>query len=177
MNGPPEVFTADYVGEPGRRAFYLQVRSGTEVLTYALEKQQVSLLAEKLQDLLLATDPEDTIRATPPARDPALALTEPVEARWRVSAIGLGYDDATGSMIVLLQPPPDPALADLDEDEPQLDPDAGDRYLLRRDQARAFVLHATAALAEGRPLCQLCGLPIDPEGHRCPASNGHHPLG
>ncbi|MGH2730258.1 MAG: DUF3090 family protein, partial [Actinomycetota bacterium] len=45
----------------------------------------------------------------------------------------------------------------------------------RRDQARAFVLHALAVIDEGRPLCMLCGLPIDPTGHACPASNGHRP--
>jgi hypothetical protein len=44
---------------------------------------------------------------------------------------------------------------------------------LRRDQVRTFVLHAQAIVDEGRPLCQLCGLPIDPSGHACPASNGH----
>jgi uncharacterized repeat protein (TIGR03847 family) len=49
------------------------------------------------------------------------------------------------------------------------------QFHLRRDQVRAFILHALAVVAEGRPLCQLCGLPIDPEGHICPASNGHRP--
>jgi glutamate synthase domain-containing protein 1 len=47
----------------------------------------------------------------------------------------------------------------------------------REEQARAFVLHALAVVAEGRPLCQLCGLPIDPSGHICPASNGHRSFG
>jgi uncharacterized repeat protein (TIGR03847 family) len=54
--------------------------------------------------------------------------------------------------------------------------DEGIRFLLRRDQVRAFVLHAVAIVDEGRPTCQLCGLPIDPEGHNCPASNGHRQL-
>jgi uncharacterized repeat protein (TIGR03847 family) len=47
------------------------------------------------------------------------------------------------------------------------------RFVLRRDQVRTFILHALAVVAEGRPICQLCGLPMDPGGHNCPASNGH----
>ena len=28
-------------------------------------------------------------------------------------------------------------------------------------------------IAGGRPICPLCGSPIEPEGHMCPKSNGH----
>ena len=31
--------------------------------------------------------------------------------------------------------------------------------------------------ARGRPTCQFCGNPLDPEGHVCPAMNGHGRLG
>jgi uncharacterized repeat protein (TIGR03847 family) len=59
-------------------------------------------------------------------------------------------------------------------EEPEMEEDSV-RLMLRRDQARMFVLHALAVVGEGRPICQLCGLPMDPSGHLCPASNGHHP--
>ena len=40
--------------------------------------------------------------------------------------------------------------------------------------APGSLLNVTATVVnEGRPLCQLCGLPMDPDGHKCPASNGH----
>jgi uncharacterized repeat protein (TIGR03847 family) len=47
------------------------------------------------------------------------------------------------------------------------------RFVISREQTRSFVLHALAVVSEGRPTCQLCGLPMDPAGHKCPASNGH----
>jgi uncharacterized repeat protein (TIGR03847 family) len=47
------------------------------------------------------------------------------------------------------------------------------RFVISREQTRSFVLHALAVVSEGRPICQLCGLPMDPAGHKCPASNGH----
>jgi uncharacterized repeat protein (TIGR03847 family) len=171
MEVTPEVFTADYVGEPGKRAFYLQARGDAGVMTCALEKQQVAALADKLRELLLIVDGTDTVKAAAPARDPALAL-EPAEPLWRVGAMGLAYEEGADRVIVLAQPvsPEEEEPKELEED------DEGIRFLLRRDQARSFVLHAVAIVDEGRPTCQLCGLPIDPEGHNCPASNGHRQL-
>ena len=163
----PEIFTADYVGSPGERSFYVQARDSSATHSYEIEKQQIVALAEKLREVLVLVDQEDTVLATEPARDPALALAQPIEPDYRIGTIGLAYDESSDVVLVILQP------ADAEEtDEVIIESDAGDRLLLRRDQVRAFVLHATSILSEGRPICQLCGLPIDPEGHRCPANNG-----
>ena len=48
----PDRFVAGTVGEPGQRTFFLQAREGNRVTSVALEKQQVSILAERV-DLLL----------------------------------------------------------------------------------------------------------------------------
>ena len=168
----PDVFTADYVGEPGRRAFFLQARSEELIYSFALEKQQVAVLAEKLRELLLIVDRDDTIKTAAPERDPGLQLQQPLEPEWRVGTMGLAYDEAPDQVVVLAQP-----VAAEDEEPEEPDEDEGIRFLLRRDQVRAFVLHAGAVVEEGRPTCQLCGLPMDPTGHACPASNGHRKLG
>ena len=169
----PTVFTADYVGEPGQRVFYLQARGDEGIVSFLLEKQQVSVLAEKLREMLVIVDRADLIANSMPERDPALALTQPVEPEWRVGAMGLAYEEDPDRILIFLQP----VEAD-DEDSGASEASEsieGFRFSLRRDQVRTFVLHAEAIVAEGRPLCQLCGLPIDPEGHICPASNGHRP--
>ena len=163
----PDIFAADYVGEPGARTFYLQARTDATTTTFLVEKQQVAVLADRLRDVLVMIDSQDTIKSAVSARDPALALGEPLEPEWRVGDMGLAYDEEPDRVIVLLQEAQT-------EEEP--DPDASSvRLMLRRDQARTFILHAIAVVGEGRPICQLCGLPMDPAGHRCPASNGHHP--
>ena len=167
----PETFTVDYVGEPGKRAFFLQTHSALGVHSFALEKQQVAVLGEKLRELLLLVAADDTVKGATPARDPALRLQQPVEPEWRVGTMGLAYEEEEDRVIVFAQPS-----SGGEEEEPDLDQDSGVRILLRRDQARAFVLHAAAIVEEGRPTCQLCGLPMDPEGHACPASNGHRKL-
>jgi uncharacterized repeat protein (TIGR03847 family) len=167
----PEIFVADYTGGPGHRAFFLQGSGAAGVYTFALEKQQVQLLAEKLTELLLLIDEKDTITNTEPQRDPALVVAQPVEPAWRIGTISLAYEESADQMVVLVEP-----IQVLEEDAPiENDETEGVRFLLRRDQVRAFILHAVAAAEEGRPLCQLCGLPKDPEGHACPASNGHRP--
>lgn len=162
----PEVFTVDYVGEPGERTFYLQARTASETYTFLLEKEQVAALADKLRELLVLVDQEDTIRSATAGRDPALTLEEPQEVLWRIGTIGLAYDETEDRVVVLMQP-----VEEEGEEEPPSD--AAVRLALRRDQVRAFVLHAFAIVGEGRPICRLCHLPIDPSGHRCPATNGH----
>src|SRR4029078_7094113 len=49
---PPERFIAGTVGEPGARTFFLQARSGPRVVSVALEKQEVAVLAERIDELL-----------------------------------------------------------------------------------------------------------------------------
>ena len=163
----PETFTADYVGRPGERTFYLQSRWGDGLSSFLIEKQQVALLAEKLREVLLIIDESDTVQATAAGRDPALALVEPVEPLWRIATIGIGYEENGDYLVVVVSSSERGEDADEDEDAEAI------RFLLRRDQARAFVLHASAIVEEGRPTCQLCGLPMNPDGHICPASNGH----
>ena len=166
MDITPDDFVADYTGEPGDRTFFIQSR-GDVTRTFLVEKQQVELLAERLREMLVLIDNEDAILSATPARDPAFVLEAPVEPEWRVGTIAIGYVEESDNVVVSIapvqeEPPEDPTEIEFDT-----------RFFLRKDQVRAFALHALAVVAEGRPLCQLCGLPIDPEGHNCPASNGH----
>jgi hypothetical protein len=47
------------------------------------------------------------------------------------------------------------------------------RFWATREQLLSLARHGASVCAQGRPQCQLCGNPIDPEGHQCPALNGH----
>jgi uncharacterized repeat protein (TIGR03847 family) len=61
--------------------------------------------------------------------------------------------------------------------DPELDLTAADRGRVRlwatREQMLSLARHGAAVCAAGRPRCPLCGNPLDPEGHVCPALNGH----
>jgi uncharacterized repeat protein (TIGR03847 family) len=162
----PISFIADYTGGPGDRTFFIQAR-GETTLTFLAEKQQVDLLADRLREMLVLLDPDDPIATATPGRDPELSLETPIEAEWRVGTIAIGYVEESDRVVVSLAP----AQEDPPEDPEEIEFDA--RFFLTKEQVRAFSLHAAAVVAEGRPVCQLCGLPKDPDGHNCPASNGH----
>ncbi len=47
------------------------------------------------------------------------------------------------------------------------------RLWASREQMLALSRHGAEVAERGRPTCRFCGNPIDPEGHVCPATNGH----
>ncbi|HUR52294.1 MAG TPA: DUF3090 family protein [Mycobacteriales bacterium] len=171
---PPERFVAGTVGLPGERTFFLQASGGGRTVSVALEKMQVRVLAERLEELL------ETVRRSGgevPASDVAednAPLEAPVEEEFRVGAMGLAWDGESELCLV-------EALAQVeDEEAPEVEPlsdsDEGPNALRVRitaAMARGFITRAMRVIAAGRPPCPLCGLPLDPAGHVCPRQNGH----
>ena len=47
------------------------------------------------------------------------------------------------------------------------------RLQLALDLSVSLLEQLDAIISEGRPICPLCGLPIDRTGHVCIRSNGH----
>jgi hypothetical protein len=50
------------------------------------------------------------------------------------------------------------------------------RLWASREQMLSLARHGAAVSARGRPRCQFCNQPMDPEGHVCSAMNGHRAL-
>jgi uncharacterized repeat protein (TIGR03847 family) len=171
----PRRFVAGTVGVPGDRTFYLQVADGARVVSVALEKAQVSVLADRIEQLL-----DDVVTRTgtalPASGEPDVdALEQPVDEEFRVGAMGLAWDGDEGLVIIEAQAPSedtDIAEATLLEDVED-GPDAV-RVRIEPGRARAFVIRARSVVAAGRPPCPLCALPLDPAGHVCPRQNGYH---
>ena len=67
--------------------------------------------------------------------------------------------------------PKEPVVAGPSADE-GLEP-ARLRLWATREQMLALARHGATVAARGRPKCRYCGNPIDPQGHMCPAMNGH----
>jgi uncharacterized repeat protein (TIGR03847 family) len=156
---PVERITADAMGEPGQRTFFVQARSGMERVTLLAEKEQVRLLGQALVQLL------GTLADAEEGEEPTdLDLEEPVEPEWRVGDMSIEYEDSTDRVAIVI--------TELLEEEDEGLP-ARARFVTSRAQARALAAHALDVVAAGRPRCQFCGYPLDPEGHVCPAMNGH----
>ena len=155
--GPHHV-TVGYVGTPGARTFFLQAQDEDLLVSFKLEKAQVQGIADLLSQLL-------TQLGDGPATDwdrAAMALRDPVEARWPAGELALGFDEERERFLL--------EVAERAEDEGR----AQAHLWFDRDQARRLAAEALAILAEGRPACQLCGRPLDTgQDHVCPATNGH----
>lgn len=150
----PDFFVAGAVGEPGARVFYLQAGQDGTVVALRCEKQHVAALAHHLDELFADLPPT--------APDPhSRALHEPVETTWVLGSLAFGFD-AEGDRIVII--------ASELTDEP---PGNEARFAITRGQAASLIATTEELLAGSRPLCRICGLPMNPDGHVCPRSNGH----
>lgn len=169
----PHRFVAGTVGTPGERQFFLQAVDGLRVVSVALEKQQVMVLADRLEQLLDEIV-ERTGTALPAADTDTDALAQPIDEEFRVAAMGLAWDGDAGLIVIEAQAPAEEAesaeetlLEDVDDG-----PDAL-RVLIEPRRARAFIERARRLVSAGRPPCPLCGQPLSRGGHVCARLNGY----
>ena len=169
---PPQRFVAGAVGQPGERTFYLQATDGSRVTSVSLEKFQVTQLAERLDELL-----DEVLRRTgasasvpPPSDDGPLDL--PLMEEFRVGAIALAWDGETDRVVIEAQEESESPVEPLADEIPSDGPGVL-RVRLTPQAARAFAQRALRIVAQGRPPCPLCGLPLDASGHVCPRQNGY----
>ena len=225
---PVDRITADAVGPPGQRVFYLQGRKADRVVSLLVEKQQVQLLAASVVEILSRLGKKT---GEGPAEE-AMGLEEPVTPEWRAGRLSIGYEEERDLILLeaeellpeeeeedesdegeileelgveletteLPEPEGEPnggsddagwsedleGLQELEEleelselrelEEPSREPGRV-RFWATREQMLSLARHGAAVCAQGRPLCRLCHNPIEPEGHQCPALNGHRTTG
>ena len=185
---PPERFVAGTVGEPGQRTFFLQASGNGRTTSVSLEKQQVLVLAERVEALL-----DEVVRrsageaavpaVSPPAAEDNAPLESPVEEEFRVGTMALAWDPDDEVVVIEAQAVTDDGddgddREDGDEQSSLIDEDdeTGPPLLRVRVSgtlARGFVVRAQAVVSAGRPPCPFCGGPLDAAGHVCPRANGY----
>jgi uncharacterized repeat protein (TIGR03847 family) len=176
----PERFVAGTVGVPGERTFYLQASDSGRVTSVLLEKEQVRLLATRLDQLLDEVLRRSGGTAPVPAVTPneladSAPLDEPVFEQFRVGALALAWDESDQRVVI-------EAAAIADDAEEQVEPLSDDveaagpdvlRVRITGAMARAFATRALTIVSAGRPPCPMCGQPLDATGHVCPRQNGY----
>lgn len=188
---PPERLVVGTVGQPGERTFFLQARQGNRITSVALEKQQVEILAERVDELLdevLKVQQSATIPALTPAElVDSEPLDQPIEEEFRAGTITLSWDASDERVVIEVFPvvevetPVEPIETDEEQllDLPLAEPEPEEIFVVRLPgaMARAFATRAGSVVAAGREQCQFCGGPIDPAGHLCPRANGYRRRG
>ncbi len=160
---PVTHITAGVIGRPGKRSFYLQARQGVKIVTLLSEKEQISALSQGIDQLLErlgGASQAQMVQVT----ETEMELSEPIEPVFRVGQLGLGYEADKGLLVLVAYELPE------EENPPAINVV---RFWATPEQMRALARHAAGIVAGGRPICVLCGRPIDPEGHFCPKRNRH----
>lgn len=159
----PERFVAGTVGEPGERAFYLQIRTSLRLFSVAVEKAQVQAITARL-DVMIAeirkSNPLLTIEKFPTDVAP---LDSPVAAEFKIGAMALAWDEERKLISLELY-----ELEDEEDSEGEVV-----EVNITIGTAAAFSARSKAVINAGRLPCPFCGIPIDPRGHLCPRANGY----
>jgi uncharacterized repeat protein (TIGR03847 family) len=173
---PPERFVAGTVGEPGARTFFLQARSGPRLISVALEKQQVAVLAERVDELLdevMSSSANQTLipAVAPVGLEDSAPLEQPIDEQFRAGTMTLSWDPSLARIVIEVFPLQD--TSEEDDEAEEAEPEEVFLVRLEAGPARAFVQRAALVIEAGRPDCPFCGNPIDPEGHLCVRANGY----
>ena len=173
---PAEFLTLGTVGPKGRRVFYLQAASGDVLISLIIEKEQARALGDAIEELLQDLDLRYPASGEA-ASGGSLDLREPINPRFRVAQMGLGYDEDRDMIVLVAQAmtssdadDAEDAEDDEDVDLPGFDflsgPEDGEegedgderpagtavaRIWCTRAQIRALGERATQSVAAGRP--------------------------
>ena len=164
--GRAELLEPEAIGQPGQRTFRLRVISGSDAASLWLEKEQLIALTLAIHQLLEQTAEEN---APDESDEPAATVRFPAHPQvdFKLGRLGIGYDEKRRMVTIFAY------AQDEEEDAPPTF-----ACQVSRSQCRTFADRAEKTIAAGRPICVLCGGPIDREGHKCLRRNGHsaHPI-
>jgi uncharacterized repeat protein (TIGR03847 family) len=153
---------AEAYGEPGKRTFRLVMQVGSARSHVWLEKEQLYQLGRYLQEAIKTLAAADRDRQSQPAEPPWSG--DEISVEFKAAQMTLGFDAPSNSFF----------LQAYETDEESAGEESSSiSCWVTVGQAAPLSEEALRICAAGRPICFLCGRPIDPEGHVCPRANGH----
>lgn len=153
---PVDFITVGTVGPKGRRLFHLQAGDEHQIVSLIIEKEQARALSEAIGEML---DDLDTRFPAPVERSfdvgqTNMELRDPIEPVFRVSQMGLGYDEQRDMIVLVAQ-----ELLTIEEED--VSPDEIEPSVVRlwcdRAQIRALGTRAQEVVQSGRPDPRLNG--------------------
>jgi uncharacterized repeat protein (TIGR03847 family) len=171
---PVERFVVGTVGVPGERTFFIQARTGSRLVSVALEKAQVAAIADRVLQILREIRLSEPLTVFEKTKYDDQPLETPIDEEFRVGVIGLAYVSDRRLIEIDLQ---EIAESESTDDELLEIDTSSDQEILRvlmsLGYAESFAKRANSVVAAGRAPCPFCGGPIDPSGHLCPRANGY----
>lgn len=160
----PDRCVAGTIGEPGERAFFIQARGKSRVISVALEKAQVLAIANRLELIVAEVRKANPLIAVSNIEVDDAPLETPVDEEFQVGAISLAWNE--NEQLLAFE------LYELEDDE-QNEEGQVLEINFSLGMATAFSQRSKALVNAGRLPCPFCGIPIDPRGHLCPRANGY----
>ena len=165
MAGPNHEFTQvtqfipETFGDPGMRTFRISVDSASSSAKIWLEKEQLAELCLAMVQMEKENVEEEGTTGSPPDGIEAEGLTS---LDFKANRLAFGHNPDSGLFVVDAHDPEDDG-----NEEPTV------RIWVTRAMIREFSHDGLEIVSAGRPICQLCGRPVNPDGHYCERSNGH----
>ncbi len=162
--GPVQHLSADAVGQPGQRRFRLRaISEGGSYAFLWMEKEQLAAIGEAIETTLEHAGAE--LAPTAPEEPEAVyPLQANLDLDVRAGRLSLGLNEETRRIVIVAAEAP----AEGEGEGEAISLEFG------FDEARRLRAQINEVVAAGRAPCPFCGAPIDPGGHVCPRSNGHH---
>ena len=156
-----DAFTTGAVGRPGDRTFFLQARAERPA-----RRRQVREAAGR-RDRRSTSQGAQRPPAARGQADGGCARAGTTRSRrsFVLGPIGLGYDRSADKVLRAARRGRRRSTRTASDRRAD---DGHIRLYVTRGQAAAFCEHAEKVVAAGRPDCQWCGHPIDPDGHAMP---------
>jgi len=176
----PERFATGTAGEPGELTFFLQAVQGGQVTTVQLEKEQVSVLADRVLAIIDEVERRGlaAVAAGPMGIPDERPLEQPLHEEFRVGTMVIAWDEDVDRLVVEARSVTfdagagDVALRDDEFDDDDIPDDAPIgpdvlRVHLTPIMAQQFARRANSVVAGGQPTCPYCGAVLEPTGHFC----------
>lgn len=168
---PVESFIVGTIGQPGEREFYLQAKFHGGIHSFAIDKSQVTALAERMALLISELKAADyrfeNVIAVP--------LQVPLIPEFQIGVIGILWLPESEQVLLELQEISEVELTEILPDSAEFEDNSVQLFqlYLSADIANNFISLARKVVSAGRAPCPFCGLPINRDGHLCPRANGY----
>ncbi|MBI2855659.1 MAG: DUF3090 family protein [Chloroflexi bacterium] len=154
--GHVDAVRAEALGFPGERTFRLLMEGPHGEACLWLEKEQLFELAMAVRQMLIMVASEGKGGEVP---QPVTGIwqSDSMAVEFKVGKLSLAHEPDSGLFIIEAH--------DVEEDQEE---DARLEFWVSGSQLESLAEEALRVCAAGRPRCDLCGLPMDPEFHICP---------
>jgi uncharacterized repeat protein (TIGR03847 family) len=180
--GPINALGAEAIGQPGQRRFRLFVRSKRGAAFIWMEKEQLNHLSLIIDRFLAQLSQGQVLRTEAqagglPANTASLPVDFPLspEHDFQVAELRINYEERR-SMFQLVAVPLEIIMQPGEVPAARINETDAVSFLFTQQQAQALTNTIATIVTAGRPVCPLCGTPLDGSPHACVRQNGHREI-